>query len=59
MGLVGIHNPDGLCHFNGMTHCPLCRKEDQNERTVINHLQMVHYRLSLVCNKCYNYLSTS
>ena len=59
MGLVGIHDPDALHHFNGVTHCPWCRKEVQNEGTVVNHLQMVHYRLSLVCNKCYNYLSTS
>ena len=22
MGLVGIHDPDALCHFNGLTHCP-------------------------------------
>ena len=22
MGLVGIHNPDALQHFSGMTHCP-------------------------------------
>ena len=59
MGLVGIHDPDALCHFNGMTHCPWCRKEGQIEGTVINHLWMVHYRLGLVCNKCYNYPSTS
>ena len=24
MGLVGIHNPDTLHHFNGLTHCPWC-----------------------------------
>ena len=51
MGLVGIHNPDALCHFSGVTHCPWCGKEGQNEGTVVNHLQMVHYRLGLVCNK--------
>ena len=59
MGLVGIHNPDAFCHFNGLTHCPWCGKEGQNEGTVANHLQMVHYRLSLVCDKCYNYPLTS
>ena len=59
MGLVGIHDPDTLCHFSGMTHCPWCGKEGQNEGTVINHLWTVHYRLSVVCNKCYNYPSTS
>ena len=29
MGLAGIHNPDALCHFNGMTFCPWCRKKDK------------------------------
>ena len=59
MGLIGIHDPDTLCHFNGMTHCPWCGKEGQNEGTIINHLWMVHYRLSLMCEKCYSYPSTS
>ena len=59
MRLVGIHNPDSLCHFNGLTHCPWCVKEGQNEGTVVNHLWAVNYRLSLVCDKCYNYPSTS
>ena len=48
MGLVGIHNPDALHHFNGVTHCPWCGKEGQNEGTVVNHLRMVHYK----CNDC-------
>ena len=38
IGLVGIHGPDALHHFNSMTHCPLCGKEGQNEGTVVNHL---------------------
>ena len=59
MGLVGIHDPDTFLHFNGLTHCPSCGKEGQNEGKVVNHLQTVQYRLSLVCNKCYDYLSTS
>ena len=59
MGLVGIHNLDALCHLNGLTHCPWCGKEDQNEETVVNHLQMVHYRLGLVCNKCNHCPSTT
>ena len=58
-GLVGIHDPDALHPFSGMAHYPWCGKEGQNEGTIINHLQMMHYRLSLVCNKCYNYPSTS
>ena len=40
MGLTGIHNPDALCHFGGITYCPWCRKEGQNEGTVVNHLQL-------------------
>ena len=59
MGLVGIHDPDTLCHFNGLTHCPWCGKEGQNEGTVVNHLWMVHYRLGLVCDKCNGCPSTS
>ena len=30
MGLVGIHVPDTLCCFSGLTHCPWCGKEGQN-----------------------------
>ena len=59
MRLLGMHNPDALHHFNGFTHCPWCGKEGQSEGTVVNHLQMVHYRLGLVCNKCNNCPSTS
>ena len=59
MGLVGIHDPDALCHFNGMTHCPWWGKEGQNKGTVVNHLQMVHYRLGLVFNKCNSCPSTT
>ena len=59
MGLVGIHDLDSLHCFNSLTHCPWCGKEGQNEGTVVNHLQMVHYRLGLVCNKCNNCPSTS
>ena len=59
IGLMGIHNPDALCHFNGVTHCPWCGKEGQNEGTVVNHLWMVHYRLGLVRNKCNDGPSTT
>ena len=59
MDLTGIHDWDALCHFNGVTHCSWCRKEGQNEGTVINHLQRVHYRLGLVCKKCFGCPSTS
>ena len=58
MGLVGIHDADTLCCFSGITHCPWCGKEGQNEGTMVNHLQTVHYRLGLVCNKCHDCPST-
>ena len=53
MGLAGIHNPDALCHFSGMTFCPWCRKEGQNEGTIVNHLWATHYKLGLVCGTCF------
>ena len=59
MGLVEIHDPDALHHFNSLTHCPWCGKEGQNERIVVNHLHVANYRLGLVCNKCNNCPSTS
>ena len=58
MGLVEIKDPDALCHFSGVTHCPWCGKEGQNKRTMVNHLRTVHYRLGLVCNRCYDCPST-
>ena len=59
MGLVGIHDPDALCHVSSITHCPWCGKEGQNKGTVVNHLWMVHYGLGLVCNECNNCPSTT
>ena len=38
MGLVGIQNPDALSCFSGITYCPWCGKEGQNEGTMVNHL---------------------
>ena len=58
MVLVGIHDLDALHCFSGITHCPWCGKGGQNEGTVVNHLQMVHYRLGLVCSKCHDCPST-
>ena len=58
MGLMGIHDPDALCHFGGVTYCPWCGKEGQNEGTVVNHLWTTHYRLGLVYDRCYGCLST-
>ena len=53
MGLMGIHDPDALHHFNRLTHCPWCGKEGQNEGTRVNHLQTVHNKLGLICKKCF------
>ena len=53
MGLMAIHNPDMLCHFSRVTHCPWCRKVGQNEGTIVNHLQTVHYQLGLMCKNVF------
>ena len=58
MGLVGIHDSDALHHFGSVTYCPWCGQEGQNEGTMVNHLWTVHYRLGLVCNRCYDCPST-
>ena len=57
MGLMGIHHPDSLCHFNRLTHCPWCGKEGLNKGTIINHLRTVYYNLGLMCEKCFCCLS--
>ena len=54
IGLMGIHDLDVLCHFNRVTHCSWYRKVGQNQGTIINHLRMVHYRLGLMCDKCFS-----
>ena len=59
MELMGIHNPDALCHFSSVTYCPWGRKEGPNKGNMVNHLQTICYRLGLVCNKCYSCLSTT
>ena len=38
MGLKGIHHPDALHCFTGLTFCPWCGREGQNVGTMINHL---------------------
>ena len=58
MGLKGIHHPDALCHHAGLLYCPWCGKEGQNEGTVINCLQTIHYRLGLVFTRCLCYSTT-
>ena len=59
MGLMDIHNPDAPHHINGVTHCSWCSKVGQNEDTVVNHLRTAHYKLGLICKKCFNCLSTT
>ena len=53
MGLKGIHDPNALWHFASYTYCPWCGKDGQNERTIINHLRTVHYKLGLLCDQCF------
>ena len=53
MGLMGIHDSDALWCFASFTYCPWCGKEGQNEGMVVNHLRTTHYKLGLVCDKCY------
>ena len=55
MGLKGIHSPEVLCQHVGLSFCPWCGKEGQNEGTVVNHLQTSHYHLGLVCSQCLKY----
>ena len=45
MGLMSIHHPKALCHFQGVTQCPWCGKEGKNEGNIVNHLRTVHYEL--------------
>ena len=54
MGLAGIHHPNVLWCFNGVSHCPWCGKEGHNEGTIVNHLRTMHYKLGLICEKCFH-----
>ena len=59
MGLEGIHLPEALQWWSSLTFCLWCRKEDQNEGMVVNHLQTMHYHVGLVCTCCLNYFTMS
>ena len=59
MGLKGIHSPKALKWWNGLSFCPWCGKEGQNEGTVVNHLRTSHYHLGLICSQCLEYITTS
>ena len=53
MGLMGIHDTNALWHYAHYTYCPWCRKEGQNEGTMVNHLRTTCYRLGLMCDQCF------
>ena len=55
IGLMDIHDPNALQHYAGYTYCHWCGKEGQNEGTVVNHLRTTHYRLGLVCDRCFGF----
>ena len=59
VGLKGIHSPEALKHQVGLSFCPWCRKEGQNEGTLVNHLCNGHYHLGLVCKRCLQHFMTS
>ena len=59
MGLKGIHSPEALQRWSGLSFCPWCGKEGQNEGTVVNHLWMMHYHMGLMCTHCVDYFMTS
>ena len=58
MGLWGIHSPEALKQQVGLSFCPWCGKEGQNEGAVVNHLCTGHYHLGLVCKRCLLYFTT-
>ena len=58
-GLQGIHSLEALCRQGGCSYCPWCAKEGQNEGTMVNHPQTVHYHLGLVCTLCLAFFTTS
>ena len=53
MGLKGIHDPEALWGFSGFTYCPSCGKSGQNKGTIVNHLRTTHYKLGLICDRCF------
>ena len=57
IGLKGMHSPEALCQQAGLSFCPWCGKEGQNEDTIVNHLWISHYHLGLVCSHCLKYFT--
>ena len=58
MGLWGIHSLEVLKQQVGLSFCLWCRKEGQNEGTMVNHLHTGHYCLGLVCKRYLSYFNT-
>ena len=59
MGLRGTHSPKALQRQGGLSFCPWCKKEGQNEGTVVNHLRTSHYHLGFICSCCVEYFTMS
>ena len=59
MGLEGIQLPKALWQWSGLSFYLWCGKEGQNEGTVVNHMQMTHYHLGLICACCLNFFTMS
>ena len=59
MGLKGIPSPKTLWQWSGLTFCLWCRKEGQNEGTMVNHLQTTNYHQGLISTHCLDYCTTS
>ena len=49
-GTEGNPFPKALHRQVGLSFCLWCGKEGQNEGTVVNHLWISHYHLSLICS---------
>ena len=58
MVLKGIHSPEALKRWVGLSFYPWCGKEGQNEGMVVNHLRTSHYYLGLICGWCLEYFTT-
>ena len=59
MGLQGIHSPDALHYHGGLAFFPWCGKDGKTVGTIVNHLQITHYQLGLICNRCSYFFTTS
>ena len=59
MGLWGIHSLEALKQQMGLSFCPWCGKEGQNDGTIVNHLCTRHYCPGLVSKRCLLYFTTT